>query len=83
MDRSNDGRGWREISPPWYLDLLLGFAIAFAYTVTAITWLWWKSGEFAFLFTRAMREALWRQRQGLRGLVEVEEDEPAREEVRH
>lgn len=76
MERSKDKQEWQEISPPWYLSVLIGFGLGFTYLLSAITWLWWKTGEYAFRFSREMREALWRQHQDLRGLVELEEHEP-------
>lgn len=61
------------VSPPWYLSMLLGVGLGFAYTLSAIAWLWWKTGEYAFRFTREMREALWHRHQVLNGW----EDTPA------
>lgn len=76
MERSIDKQEWQEISPPWYLSVLIGFGLSATYLLSTITWLWWKTGEYAFRLSREMREALWHRHQELRGLVEVEEPKP-------
>jgi len=78
-----DKQKWQEISPPWYLSVLIGLGLGFTYLLSAITWVWWKTGEYAFRFSHEMREALWRRHQDLRGLVELEEPEPTEKGVSH
>ena len=63
------------VRPPWYLSILIGIGLGFAYVLAALAWLWWKSGEYAFRFAREMREALWRQHQVLNGWVDRAEKE--------
>ena len=58
------------VSPPWYLSVLVGIGLGFAYTLSAITWLWWKTGDYANRFAREMREALWHRHQALNGWEE-------------
>lgn len=58
------------VRPPWYLSVLIGIGLGFAYTLSGLTWLWWKTGEYAYRFAREMREALWRRHQVLNGWVD-------------